>query len=1137
MARDRRINIARTMLRGDPEQRAKAIDDLERIIRHEPDSLNAQEARQLLMSCRRRAPVAYSAGDAEDPAVDRLRKQWRKIQDLESPILPHFFRDLNRESPSVIEKLLDEIKPDFRSWVAAWNDKANAEKTEVVDARTRNQLKQAVDWISKTTVLAEALKDETACIKPVVERLWFAEKETEFHQACRSWDTKRAHQILHQLNQAPREFDERIRALKKTLQDVITKAGDIDDLLKLIPEKQPETWEECLVSTDIYRSLLAMSKRLREPPQRVTSRLSMQADTLASLIGKFLKARASSARTLDDIETFFRRYAEVISPDETDIVPYDPSWFAAALSRAGSQIIDRVRRARGHRELDDLLSDLRSRLELLPEFARKKLSSISDEIVELARNWERMQAGEAFDSPQDYAGALEVPEAFRTKAPEYAEWLDTIDDTFREIRRRVELEDLNPFDKAREVAQAIIKKCPNHARAKELLAAANRGDLALRLDSLLQRFEFERFLEVCGRQEAEPEYSILLNHSDILLDLYAHHKKGASSSTEEAAAWWRTWKHLVDRLPANRPESLDWALDGERAGRRDRWDRILKSLVQNDLQPAECDKAIESLRNFGAELGFGHYAAKLESMRLKGLVRVAIGGGDLEEAEKRMETLLGIDPDDTITRGLKAFLDLEKARGANLAKVAGVLYEDWHSLLLYSRNYACETLLSSLEEAWRERDGAAIEELKKVAKYAGTSNVGESEAGKIKAWLEWLRLERTIITLPGESGVRLLLSYLEHHMPSVYPDPDEDSDVFESDEYDLLRDRLSRLVEEWEEREDWLMLTWAFRLFKRIDPKSSIIPGIDPVTRLREETQNVCSGVLDVLRKKDDLYLSDLTTCDADLSREEKRWDLLNVLLNLLPFASDRPATPESLAGTRDSLDKMIETVEKLERTGKLDLRIKSNYDLLARVRRIMRQIDIDNPVFRQMAQQEIARLDILTGLDFAEGQVFKTCSTCKRDDCLDQPGLFGQVADRVIEVIRKFEEANAVGGPMWGIVSRDYAKRVFREAGLYGSLPAGADLRDLVSHLGLMEKDEEHFRKAVAYLKKNQPPMPRGGIFNATDHLDVLSHIPRHPPRSGRVYQIFMNLRNIEAWSNILDKSENVVPEWVFQSPSEWEN
>ena len=1095
---EKEIKRARVLLlqSTDRKQNEQGEKILEKVIAEAEGTSIAQEAKTILKQVKRENP------SRPDPVLIEANGEWQGIHGLFDGQLVLFLKKISQQ-PQVVVSMKQTVVEDLRKWL----QKALPVVSRDMGSdklRLLNRFLATIDDLEDYAFAIEELKG----LRVALFDIRIEDVSEEVYEALGRWKTEAAWHSVASLRPALASREDAIRQLEELIAETEDVAAELQKLFTTHPTNPPGDWLEMQLLLDSTRQLDAFWRKHKHliPEEQKSSLLkTMQSSKQEGRT--FLEKEATHIAGLEDVRAFWKEY-QGLQVTNTELEPdFEPGWIEHALNVHLNGKSNLLFMAMNPNNLDKVAADLLTEKRGLPPDAQTRFEKYAAEIHQMMTDWNAMVAGKVFDTTVAYEGLVPVPKMFEKEAPVFQEYLRQIEDAFQNIEREGEAAvDRETFDGAVEVAQEILDERPGHVEALRLKEAAERCIL----DAALLNWEFEEFL-VLVQADPGADYAELGRGKELLQRFKERVQQAPFSTWQEANQWWTSWEALSNELPLKVPGAFFRAALNQQAVRKGETEAVLKEALSRPLSQQECEEVLSALDE---EFGFlispdiNVFKMRFDHKRQYRLIEQYI---EEEQWETARLALGMLNEDLEETQCLNTMLDVNQARAKGVNDLAAVLRKKWHHIERYYKGIN-DILLQALEEAWeRSEDDGALENLKYSLNRVCRSKARPAR-GLLLQWQEWLAVEKAIGLEISVQNIKRLVAYLDQHSNTT------------------RQKHLSKLIQRWQEKDNNLMLAWAYEAFDT--QESSILAAADnqAVAAMVETSKKVVADVEEALRTSDDLSLESLNKLTERLANEENCWGRLGRYLQLLPHEPERYEIPEDLVRTKDRLRNLIDIQEKLDRMEQEDLRNKT--DEVNRIEQKIRN-DFADFAMQSILEQRIKRLIPLTGLKFYELQLLHQANNCGNLDYYfinGQPGQFAELQERIQAIIQFFDETAMRGGPMWQLISEEYAGLIHDSAKILMPLDK-TDLAAMASQILELEKEEQQFREAIRYLQDNQPPVHTK--FTPSKHEGYLKHFPRKAPRSQRVYTLFQGYASRDAMAIIITRSHEagLLPGWMKES------
>lgn len=1094
------IKEAEILLRGsDREQRESGRQKLIEVMRLAEGTVYASQASELL------ANWDEQASERPNPKLDELMRLWPSIQGFADYRLAGFLRRME-SYPGKALTLRTEVIRDLRKWILD-------ELPQIGDGARSTKIAALNEFVSAVRgVAAYEELPEFGQLRDGLFQIRLQETITLVDRALEAWTPDEAQRLLDELAPLPDAFKPQVERLQADVYEVDRQRRSVEELLRELDSEAPTTWFE----TRLQLELLEQLERYLPPATRVPTdwrfRLDEACVRVSGFVEQFIRTKALSARTLQQLHDFWTKFKHLTSGGNEARWQMDEDWFRPGLDTLLSEVSRNVERAKRPDDLIVISSQLREDAEGLPEVIAKRVAELTDVIANSAAGWKAMRDGQTFELSETGSATLPVSKAGRAEVARYRAWLQQIETAFTKLRSEELSASEGDYQEALQVAEEILKQIPGHALAHKLKVEATRRISCHRLDRALSDWDLETFFNLFKDNNPGEIYSALATEKKVLADLRALTRQVPLKDWRTSAEWWASWQAGSKNLPSAKPDSLSQALDQHVARRYEEWYAALDRLLQqNNLTPQEYETAAKSLPGDG-DTNLRTYQQELQRKATIGRIEQHIKDGHLAEAEQELNQKLPLESTDA--GRLRTHLKIVQVRGLGSVAAAEYLSTDWENVKTFAE-LPQDILLDTIQAVWVEDRQDWISKLAQLISRVLTRDAPQDPTTRrLAEWQVWLQIEEKLLRSFSSSGVKQLADYLRTAEPGA-----------------LLDQRLTKLVRQWQVENNTVMLAWAFQAFQH---KSNAAVEFDQAADdLVKESDRVADDVQRVLAERATLELADLTPLQLSLQREEERWRSLDDFLGLyLPHPVQHRQPSQNFAKAKRKVGELIRVMTSLNRLEQADLRQESARrefeDASARARRL------NDTASQTRLVDSFERLRPLQeDLFFFEQRIRETAERCRSKAALDvlESGLFKQLASHVQKVVEIFVTADAKASAMWSLVSAEYESWIYREACVLRPLSGLLQLDQLVETLESLHTEELEFVRALNLMedREHQPIVPGSGAFDPTSHLDYLRLIPQHEPGSVKIYHRFDRARR-DTLKNILEASESWphLPVWV---------
>ena len=1103
------IKEAKIFLQGtDAAQHERGKELLRRVITENEGTETARQAHELLG--RHETPPVPPL----DLELNRLEMEWASLQGLSDHRLPTFLRKLEGDAGRAAQ-LRPKVVGQLRKWMAEALPRVTTNVAETELAPLNNFLAT----VQGMPVYEEL--NEFGHLRKALFRRRFQAAAAHLHEALQQWALEEAWKQLNGLRPAPEEFKAELEQLQAEVYQTAQLQQAVQEWLRKFSaaglgataETNASGWGENWLSVRLLGEALQSLPPFLDNgqvPDEWRAQLMAADEQGRTALREALQHHAQTALHLADLRKFQFEYDRLPSVAQLSV---SAEWFETVLEDMTNRTQSEMERARDAAALMALGNRWRNETAGVPAPVTERMGDLIEEVNQCAVAWKAMIKGEGFTPFA--ARRLALPAAYLTAQPRYEEWLKQIEQVQVALRNPASLLAAADLSEARELAEEILEKVPEHFLARRLLAETKRRLAFYQLDEALLRWDVADFVRLYEIGEPDEFYGGLVE-SEVELQTLAElaHQPGFLSS-HEAAGWWAAWRQALRQLTADhRPEALREAIATQERLRREQWYASLQVLLQEELAPQQYLDEAATLEAEENDPQLQFYRNAFTHRAIVGWVKHHLKHGEFAAAEDELNRLAPSHPD---AQRLRMQLQVAQTRALGVTanqSLAELLWSHWHEVQAYVEEpYAL--LREALQQAWEVDDEASLSKVRQVlARVRNSQEVPSSEASaQLAEWEAWLVLEE-----------KLLTNSWPHYLQDLAAQLKKRDDI----SLELLQQRLAKLSRSWRQQGNTLLLAWAQQAFQRIDPALSAQP--DAAEQMRAESVALAAELVAELAQRADLGLDAMKQWQTRLNAEAGRWNDLNDYLALLPHTVKRKAMPKKFQLAKEKLNHVFTLCQEIERLKETDLRVE--VERLATVRLQLRELH--DVALREPLQQTLERLTPLAGIGFLELRMREAAEACGSTVPKDihEQGHFAQLAKTLNQLIESFVQAGVENATMWHQVSLEYDELIHETAGLLTARMEPPNLRRLVTLLKALEEEDDVFKHALDRLNdpEARPSVPEGGRFDPERHLSYLNLIPRDAPRTRKTYRRFDRFAQRKEMKSMLEQSRPYLPHWVRQ-------
>jgi hypothetical protein len=1096
------IALYELMLRGrDPEQKAQAYGEFQKIARQQQGTPSGQQAKLILDEIKNQNQM-----EEKDPEWAAFSRRWDEIQGLTDVRLPKLLRDLQAK-PTIAAPLRRDVIKGLRQWIIEVKPKINMQTS-------LEEIQRLDSFVSMLSQL-ETYEDELEELKPLRHALFEVRcqrVEQEIKAALSNWSFDEAWAALRQLSNPPPNLKGDFERLQEMIYNADQTRKEVCGLFDKAPKDEWKEWTESAYSV---KYMAELSGYLRDDvPQEQQERLRAKFQQCARAIVRFLETIAADSRELQDVRDFQASYEQLNSSNgsadaafKTEWLeanfPLKREWFKNALNSLAEKVEQEISMSDSPEALDAVCQHLLSEQHGLPGFLIEEMKTLGAQIEDISASWKAIRTGDDFTEPTPWRANM--PAAYINAVEFFRERLNRINEAFEKLKSS-DRDAGQAYAEAALTADEILNELGEHALARKLKEEAERKISYYQIDRAMAEWQIERLLELCRLRAGEPACGYFILNERTLQSLGTLVKAPPFSGWHRAEGWWQLWRMAYRELQPSMPDALRLASQREQEKRADQWHAVLGELSKSQLSPEECEAIAASLK---AELANFDLQWRQRSFLRKAVIGYAERFIKKKEWARVEEQIAELDEDHEETGRLRTLLAVERSRETGLVALSKVLMIDWAHVSMYLKDEAYSILSEAVEQAWERRESEALKDLiRVVSRVVSTADAPPEPLKNFARWEEWLAVEDAVVNDGEMAAVKKLVSYLEANSP---PDP-------------RISRWLQRLVEYWRNQKDKVMLAWASEAFRGYLVK----PVRHPAEDLTDESDEVAAHCENILRSNAQLQLPELKTLQSGLERNESGWARLKDYLNELSHAETLYKPSDKFYKAKNLLVTLSETWTTLEQLKGVDFRRDAEREKLQACSRTLKG-KLDGVAVQAKLLEQVERLEPLTRLPFLQNRVMEAADKCGSDVEWDEKNLFGVLSQSLSDFIQVFLQAGAKGGPLWRVLSVEYGDTLPARAGSLLPKPNPPDLSELVRHFESLEVEEEPLKQLWQDLWSRKPTVPSGGSFEPEAHLNYLKRFPKEPPHSRRGYlQFKRSFAMIEPMPTILTQSRRNLPEWI---------
>ncbi len=1127
-----KFNQAEVLLGGSREQRKKAQDLLQEIIKEAHGTPIAEKAHDRLLR--------YSTDSFSEPLEDQktrqLRSQWIDINSLTHPTLKSFLNNLFEQIKSrrieLARKLFrNEVIAELKQWI----------KNEIATVQPNEN-----DWITAQVAAVHKHPDFEKALIPALKE-WqsmlfqkkYQQQKDEIDAALKNGLIDEAWRLFETLGVPAASLHDDVAILKDKITEVACDIRELDRLLALcVNKKMPETWIE--VRQLVAQQLALQQFKSQQFPIPADKQLQIQACLKKFYITAFLTEQAKNCGNLKAVREFWEQYN---TPSCLEI-PLESSWFDEVIAAYQKYNDTAIKSATSVEVLDNIFNQLQEDKVKLPPFIEKVLTTRIDAIAQLIEIWRTLKMGADF--PAQEIESFVIPQTFQNDMARYQKVWVQLDNISQRIHPATDYPTLEDFQWATEQLTIILNDYPKHERALCLQDEIAQGSQQFSFDVALQKWDFENFLNICQQYQAVGKASRTDVKSYLKLAKYEHKLYQLSQLAKaekfrdmlKANKWWINWKKIRQTLPplSELPPIFLIKVEQMVAQRQNEWFELSETLLANTHATAldyfEAAHAI-SLCWYDPVPDFRQYYQEFIHRAWYKETEEYIGAKSWQAAGQSLARFKQSGGADEKEQQLAILLELKQAYANNPGALTNILWERWHGINQYlAPQEISDFLYVAIREHWQNDDQEQLFKLKTLASRLSPEQVSEP----LRIWIEWLDIERKLEISPntpfskgedlkGMSEIPFLkgdtIGETIERLAKLVLAPSQKKAALELHQ---PLEKLNKNVQNWSNS---LFFIWFYHATQSIQP-SLISRASDPLDKLTQDSKQRVAQI--EARLKNHLTESELSAAQDEIKFEQERWLTLEIYFGLLPFQiTHKPVKPVLLNDIQDSIAKLLSIQQDIVYLENVDIRKPDHKNKLKRIYGLLTYQLKDYPV--QPLLKRITALQSLFSIHSPLNRFYEVGKRCGSDASsdLDTLHLFEQMSDHLKKVIEVFKIAKLIDSKTWQALSKeawDFAKQ---EAGVLVDPVTEQDLRNLLNLLKNLDKAENVFRNEIWALGGAVPIAPIGAVnIDCTNYQGFFQKMPLQAPRTRRSYYLFQRVIKVEPGYTILQQCQECVPDWV---------
>jgi len=902
-------------------------------------------------------------------------------------------------------------------------------------------------------------------------------------------------------------------------------------------------------------------------PDSWQDKIDEKLGAFSTLLKKIIENQSLACIHLADVRQFYAEFNALGFEEFEESDFFKISWFEEVQKKYEQENNNELKNAASINELAQIHQRLWDDTKSLPSMLVEWLQKCVDAVDTLINQWRQLIMGVEFIDEFQYLKSFEnlqlkslvaTPDAFQRDIEEYQSLWQQLSEIEAQLDTKNTLMEKD-FQAAREYLEQILAKYPEHQRAKNLLAIVKNQKQTYFLVQFLQQWKIDTFLQQCRiittqTESAEPSeptdfvrpylhlaaYETPLLRLKQLYESYESNTSNKCSTAQAAATWWEDWHEAIAQLPNSGEQLGEFSEQLEKIAlaHRRAWFQMLDKLLDNSKTKAsdcrEAMKYLESWQGWSAHflkyynalnrfawhqeaLEYMERAIELNKNQPTGKTWNPFRSPQTKEwkgAQNAIEKFEQAGGDKTKLERLKLFLALRKAEAENLSKLVEVLLEQWFLIKAYLSDELGKLLFKAIRYTWQKNEKARLTQLKDLA-----SSIPEVDRSKLlELSLKWLTIEEALQAVTPSILLEFVkLVFVKNGRGIRY----------------LLREPVKQLVEQWQ-KDNYLLFAWFYIACQQVKPP--LIHGaVDPLNQLIEQSQQTAAHIKKHLAQLTEI--SDTDLADAQLKSELDDWQQLKNFINLLPFTpADQPEVPDSLKEVNEWLNRLKQTKQDLMVLEDADLRKDEHRTKLLTTQHFIRE-QLSGFLVRDTWLNRVDVLEPFTRLHFILSQFGKATRRFGSDDPTDlaQRDLLVTMRNYLLELIKKFEDADVVERGFWQILSKECFALVCQEGGvLKPAMPDEPDLQALCDLLPILDDEEKRFRIALIklYDEARLTRIPSGAQIDVSreQYHTFFRAIPLEPPRTRRSYWLFKKEADKEPMATLFKQAQGLshLPAWV---------
>ena len=1106
------LQAARRMIRSEqPVSKTRAERLLRTLVLNEPQGSRCRESAQALLDDLVRLKAAEEP--PPNPETVRMQDQWALIYSLDDTRLISAVEALF--SANVCEnQAIVRLRTDAIEKVARWIGNKITALPIPFKPEEAHYMMTIIRLIRVHPAHGQALIQVERQLNEKSAEQKFESVEKKVAQVLTSWDVQKAHDAREELTSIADQIPDRMKELDNRISEVGRKRERWGEIVSKLRSGPFDDWQQIQTKAIYYQSLqdfcVGSTFDLPSSLQQERDQLTKQFKTLVSA---FLRKKAKACKIVEEMTCFYKKFKSL----KLDAACFlETSWFDTVKLNYHTELNQKVKVANSANELESLRQKVVASTDgSTAEWFSGELSNLEKDLSLFIRQWDTLATGaESVSSP----GPLSLtppPALVEAQKRYFATW--TVLEKWSQRMERSNSVTPTEYQEALEELERILADNDKHLFALTLRDRALEGQLCTQLDAAFERWDIERFIDLCNRPVAHPpqlllSYQVLADYREPLIGLSKLTHQSECCTVESGLSWLEQWDALLCQEVKKRgaPPSLEgldrplFVVEQIRLcfeKRRNSLFQLMNTMLQNpELEAETLHQTTKMLGPWAGEDGFQPFIDKFQqqiSLRIyKGQIKLK----GWSESEKALVAYRDANGDLAKYDRLKIELKIRRAQAGTPTEMVKVLSDHWYDVVLHFGKDETEAfLLRCIDQSWRDYDAEQIVRIIEMADLIPA----QERSPALSKWTRWLELDRL---LEQETIDRSTLLELVN---MVFTEAGTKID-------ETLREPLQRRVEQWCKSTGMaLYYVWFYHAARQVRPPLSIIGGAsDPLDPLAAETDEMVEREMSGLKRLTELKREPLTSALQRLREELSRWERLQGYFNLLTFSpAKQPQEPQSLCRTIDLIERMLTLESLFERLLDADLRAPSEATELGQAIGRVEEVPTDFAMHDAL-KKRLERLEPLTRLNFFLKQFNRDVERLGKAKDLDTNEIFLIIYHTLKKIISVFETASMNSRGMWKAVSRDCANDARDRGKVHLPSPAPSDLATLSDFFMALHKSDEVVLRSCLVgmereLAKLRHTLPAGQNPLEIDprkpqYAPFFDALPRSAPKSLRGYQLF---------------------------------